>query len=242
MSAYELPARQKPGNAQQTALGLLPFSHIYGLIVVSLCTIYRGDEVIVLPKFELESFCRAIQQFKIQCLYIVPPIIITITRSQGVCKKYDMSSVTSLFTGAAPLGKETAEQLQNCYPAWKIRQGYGLTETCTVVSATSEDDIFFGTSGSLLPGTIGKLVDIEGNEIDGYGQVGELVVQSKSVVLGYLNNEKANKETFLEDTDGLGRWMRTGDEAMFTQSLNGHDHVTITERIKELIKVKGLQV
>lgn len=83
-----------------------------------------------------------------------------------------------------------------------------------------------------------KLLSPEGVEINGYNQPGELVVQSPSVVLGYLNNEKANKETFIEDTDGRGRWMRTGDEAEIRKAPSGNEHVVITDRIKELIKVK----
>lgn len=81
-------------------------------------------------------------------------------------------------------------------------------------------------------------MSIEGVEITGYDQPGELVVQSPSVVLGYLNNDKANKETFLDDTDGKGRWMRTGDEAVIRKAPSGHEHVFIVDRIKELIKVK----
>ena len=66
----------------------------------------------------------------------------------------------------------------------------------------------------------------------GYDQPGELVIKSPSVVLGYLNNPKANKETF---DDG---WMRTGDEAVVRRSLQGNEHIFIVDRIKELIKVK----
>lgn len=107
-----------------------------------------------------------------------------------------------------------------------------------MVTSSSEDDIYFGSSGSLLPGFNAKIVSIEGIEITGYDQPGELVVQSPSVVLGYLNNEKADKETFLDDTDGMGRWMRTGDEAVIRKSPKGFEHVFIVDRIKELIKVK----
>lgn len=78
----------------------------------------------------------------------------------------------------------------------------------------------------------------EGVEITEYNTPGELVVQSHSVVLGYLNNDKANAETFIEDTDGLGRWMRTGDEAVIRVAPSGNEHVFIVDRIKELIKVK----
>lgn len=83
-----------------------------------------------------------------------------------------------------------------------------------------------------------KIMSPEGVEITAYDTPGELVVQSPSVVLGYLNNDKANEETFLPDRDGKGRWMRTGDEAMISVSPAGNEHVIITERIKELIKVK----
>lgn len=144
----------------------------------------------------------------------------------------------TVFSGAAPLGAETAEELQKIYPSWSILQGYGLTETSTVICATSKHDIWFGSSGALLSGVKAKILSPEGKEITEYDTPGELVVQSPSVVLGYLNNDKANKETFIADTDGKGRWMRTGDEAVIKKSAKGNEHVFIVDRIKELIKVK----
>ena len=48
------------------------------------------------------------------------------TKNKSLCDKYDLRSVRALFTGAAPLGGETAEDLQQQYPEWKIRQGYGI--------------------------------------------------------------------------------------------------------------------
>ncbi|EHY56942.1 hypothetical protein HRR83_001983 [Exophiala dermatitidis] len=222
------------------ALGLLPQSHIYGLIVICHCSTYRGDRVIVLPKFDLQAYLRAIQEYKISTLYIVPPIIIAMVKNPDLLKKFDLSSVLSIFTGAAPLGKETAEDLARQYPSWKVRQGYGLTETCTVVCSSSPTDIWFGSSGCLIPGMEAKVMSVEGNEITGYGQRGELLVKSPSVVLGYLKNEKATMETFVDMPEG--RFMRTGDEVEFRVSPKGNEHVWVVDRIKELIKVKGLQV
>jgi acyl-CoA synthetase (AMP-forming)/AMP-acid ligase II len=181
-------------------------------------------------------------------------------KTQSVCSKFDLSSVNSLFTGAAPLGAEVAEDLHKIYPSWKIRQGYGeqlhpnqlnyvslvinsndeigMTETCTVVCASIETDIWFGSSGSLLPSFKAKLISLDGVEITGYDQPGELVLQSPSVVLGYLNNDKANAETFILDSDGQGKWIRTGDEAVVRKAPSGNEHLFIVDRIKELIKVK----
>lgn len=239
---HEIEHRKKmtgPGGEPYTekCLGLLPMSHIYGLVVVCHLSLYRGDGVVVLPKFEMKSFLEAISKQRIANLYLVPPIIIMMTNSGKTLEQYDLSCVKAIFTGAAPLGEETAEDLHKMFPSWAIRQGYGLTETSTVVCSTIPEDIWFGSSGSLVAGYEARLVTVEGNEITGYDQPGELWVKSPSVTLGYLNNDKATRETF---TDG---YMRTGDEAVVRKNpKSGHEHIFIVDRIKELIKVKGLQV
>ena len=156
--------------------------------------------------------------------------------NKELCKKHDLSSVRWVFTGAAPLGKETADELSAMYPTWAIRQGYGMTESSTLASSTASHDVDFGSSGSLIPGYKARIVTTEGNDITGYDQPGELLLQSPSVTLGYLNNDKANAETF---QDG---WLRTGDEALVRKSPNGNEHIWIVDRIKELIKVKAHQV
>ena len=58
---------------QDVVMGLLPQSHIYGLVVTCHATTYRGERVIVLPKFELKTFLEAIQKYKISALFIVCP-------------------------------------------------------------------------------------------------------------------------------------------------------------------------
>ncbi|KAF2454031.1 phenylacetyl-CoA ligase-like protein [Lineolata rhizophorae] len=240
---YEKPWRdtKMPFGTQSeytdTLLGLLPLSHIYGLVVVAHVGAYRGDGCIVLPKFDFQQYLKTIERFRIATLYIVPPIIILMTKSKAMMDKFDLSCVESIFTGAAPLGQETADELQAQYPKWQIRQGYGLTETSTVVCSTASTDIWFGSSGSLLPSVEARLVDFEGNEITGYDQPGELLVKAPSIVLGYLHNPAATKETFV---DG---YMRTGDEAVIRRCPHsGNEHIFIVDRIKELIKVKGMQV
>lgn len=72
---YEAVSRRKFGVETQAVLGLLPFSHIYGLVVVAHSATWRGDEVIVLPKFELTDYLQAIERFKINHLLVVSPLI-----------------------------------------------------------------------------------------------------------------------------------------------------------------------
>ena len=237
ISAYERYGREARGkDFQDIVLGLLPLSHIYALIVVAHVSTFRGDQAVILPKFDLRQYLSAIAKFRIKTLYVVPPIIISMAKNKAILDQYDLSSVVIIFTGAAPLGRETAEDLQSQYPNWIVRQGYGLTETCTVVSSTPLREVWFGSSGSLISGTEAKIVTAEGNEVTAYDEPGELLVKSPAVVLGYLKNEVATRETFVEDIDG--RWIRTGDEAVIRISPMGNEHLWITDRIKELIKVK----
>src|ERR1700761_5352942 len=140
----------KPPGADtylENALGLLPMSHIYGLVVICHASVFRGDGVVVLAKFEFKQYLQAVQDHKINTLYLVPPIIILMTKNKQVLDQFDLSSVKAIFTGAAPLGEETADDVNKMYPSWLIRQGYGLTETCTVVCSTPNFDIWFGSSG-----------------------------------------------------------------------------------------------
>ncbi|KAF9772182.1 hypothetical protein IL306_010129 [Fusarium sp. DS 682] len=238
---YDSVARRKKGVETQAVTGFLPFSHIYGLVIAAHTCTWRGDQVVVLPRFEFNDFLKSIQEFKIRQLLVVPPIIIQVLRFKDICAKYDLSSVRFVYCGAAPLGEETIQDMKNLYPEWTIAQAYGMTETATVVTSSSEDDVFTKGSGSLLPGTRAKIIDLEGNEVTEYDKPGELLVQAPSVVLGYLNNEKATSETFVHYQDG--RWIKTGDEAIVTLAPSGNEHIVIVDRIKELIKVKqGHQV
>jgi acyl-CoA synthetase (AMP-forming)/AMP-acid ligase II len=100
------------------------------------------------------------------------------------------------------------------------------------VSLTAYDDIWYGSSGSLIPGLMARLISPDGKEITEYNTPGELVVRSPGIVLGYLDNEKATKETFQSG------WVYTGDVAVIRLSSNNTEHIFIVDRIKELIKVK----
>jgi ribosome assembly protein SQT1 len=73
IKTFEKPTRdaRPPEGKTEVALGLLPLSHIYGLVVIAQASSYRGDGVIILPKFELHSYLQAIQTNKIQTLYLV---------------------------------------------------------------------------------------------------------------------------------------------------------------------------
>ncbi|EEU38709.1 uncharacterized protein NECHADRAFT_45761 [Fusarium vanettenii 77-13-4] len=237
---FDSVARKAFGVDNQAMLGLLPFSHVFGLMLITHLGTFRGDEIIVLPRYTFLTFLKAVSKYRIRQLSIVPPIVIEMLSKQDICRQYDLESVEFLYTGAAPLGKETVDDLLRIYPKWRLGQGFGMTETATVFIQSSEHDTFVGSTGSLVPGAKARIVDVDGDEITDYETPGELLIQSHSVSLGYFNNPKATSETFFTDKDG--RWIRTGDEVLVRKAPSGNEHFVVVDRVKELIKVKGHQV
>ncbi|UPK95250.1 hypothetical protein LCI18_006185 [Fusarium solani-melongenae] len=236
MQLAVLERSQREPGATKVALGLLPQSHIYSLVVVLHASIYRGDQVVVLPKYELQDMLRAISMYRISILFLVPPILLDCIHHRTQVQKFDLSCATNIMTGAASFSAGAWAAIQKILPNGLLRQGYGLTEVAAVVSLSPIYDLFNGSSGPLLSGVECKIVDDQGTELTGLDQAGELWIKSPSVAVGYLNNEAATRETFV---DG---WMRTGDRAVFRKSPRGVEHVFIIDRIKELVKVKGMQV
>lgn len=237
IKSFESAKRRDWGSeVRDIALGLLPQSHIYSLIIICHMSTYLGDSVVVMAKFNLDQLLEAVSNHRISTLYLVPPVIISMINNLDRLGLHDLSSVQEIYSGAAPLSKEVSERLLAQFPTWNVRQAYGMTETCVVVTATSSSDIWLGSSGMLLPGFEMKLVRPDGVEIQGYGEPGEVLVKSPSVVLGYLNNSVATDETFVQLPEG--RFIRTGDEGEIRISPSGNQHLLITDRIKELIKVK----
>ncbi|KAK3685285.1 hypothetical protein B0T22DRAFT_529329 [Podospora appendiculata] len=225
------------GVEPEMCLGVLPFSHCYGLIVVSLASIYRGDGVVVLQGFDLFQTLEAIQSFKIRRLWLVPAMVVAMTKAAAVVRRYDLSSVTVAAVGASPLTGEIFQLFGDLLPNCSLVQGYGLTEAAVCVSFNHVNDAVLGSCGNLYPGFEGKLIDEDGQTIEEHGQPGELLLRSPSIMLGYHENDTATREILSDDG-----WLRTGDLMEIRKSPNGHDHLFIVDRVKELIKVRGLQV
>ncbi|KAI0657465.1 amp dependent CoA ligase [Cubamyces menziesii] len=221
--------RYKPGSR---SLAVLPFYHIYGLVVVLHFSLFIGTTLVVVQKFNFEQFLHSIQRYRITHLCLVPPMVVLLCKHPAV-KKYDISSIRMLMSGAAPLSSELINQLSALLPDAWIGQAYGMTETCTAVTFPQVDRRLGtpGSGGVLLPGCTARVVRPDGS-LAAPGEPGELVVTGPSMALGYMNNPQATAETF---KDG---WVVTGDEVYF----NDRKEIFVVDRIKELIKVRGFQV
>ena len=215
----------------EAALSFLPFFHIYGMQVLMNASLANGVTVITMPRFDLEQALSIVQERRVTRFYAVPPIVLALAKHPLV-GEFDLSSLKQIFSGAAPLGAELAAEAA-ARVGCEVVQGYGMTELSPVSHCTVVGDFRPGTSGVTVPNTECRIVDPETGEDQDVGGEGELLVRGPQVMVGYLNNEVATRDTI--DEDG---WLHTGDIAVVDE----HHHVSIVDRVKELIKYKGFQV
>ncbi|KRA23992.1 AMP-dependent synthetase [Microbacterium sp. Root61] len=225
--------------ASDRVLAVLPFFHIYGMTVLLNLALRQRASLVTMPRFDLVDFLTNIQTYQCTYLYIAPPIAVALAK-HPVVDQYDISSVHTVFSGAAPLDGETAETAGRRIHA-RMMQGYGMSELSPVSHAmqSARHDIPVSSVGTLLPNQECKLIDTEtGAEITELGEngetaPGELWIKGPNVMLGYLNKPDATAETL--DADGF---LHTGDIAVYHEG----GYFSIVDRVKELIKYKGYQI
>lgn len=218
-------------DEDEAILSFLPFFHIYGMQVLMNNALAQGGKVVTMARFDLVQFLQLAQDHKIKRAFVAPPIVLALAK-QPIVNDYDLSSLECVFSGAAPLGAELAEEAA-ARLGCEVVQGYGMTELSPVSHSTPTGMYKPGSIGILIPSTECRIVDTETGKDLGLGEDGEIWVRGPQVMPGYLNNEKATKETI--DEDG---WLHTGDIG----HVDADGHFTIVDRLKELIKFKGFQV
>jgi acyl-CoA synthetase (AMP-forming)/AMP-acid ligase II len=219
--------------ARERAIAVLPFFHIYGLVVIMNIPLYRGATVVTVPRFDLAEFLRVLQDYRITRAWVVPPIVLAMAKHPLV-DQYDLSSLEYMNSGAAPLSAELevacGERL-GC----RMQQGYGLTETSPVTHFVTDAlaGTMPGSIGPAAPNTECRIVDVATDQDVPAGEPGELCIRGPQVMKGYLNNPAATANAI--DAQG---WFHTGDVAR----LDEDGSLWIVDRIKELIKYKGYQI
>lgn len=230
--------------ADDAVLAVLPFFHIYGMTVLLNAALHARARLVIMPSFDLADFLANIQNHKCTIAFIAPPVAVALAK-HPLIDDYDLSSLNVVMSGAAPLdadlGHAVAKRL-SC----SVVQGYGMSELSPVSHITPFDggklnmrvQAPLSSVGWTVSNAASKIVDTEtGDEInppaEGLSKTGELWFKGPNVMAGYLDNEKATKETI--DDDG---WLHTGDLAQ----VDADGCVYIVDRLKELIKYKGYQV
>lgn len=231
---------------------IVPMTHVYGLTKFVFHSVAGSMTTVVFAKFSLIELLEAQIKYKINILYLVPPVVLALAKDSRV-QPYikSLCDITTLIaTGAAPLPPTAGDALLERLTGNKegirdngkgplvLIQGYGLTETLQVSVFKPEDpDRDLKTVGKLLPNTEIRIVSESGDVGRSKWSfvtppTGEIYIRGPHVTPGYHNNDSANSESF------EGEWLKTGDIGFM--DLEGR--LTIVDRNKEMIKVNGRQV
>lgn len=224
-------------HSEDVILCVLPLFHVYSLNSVLLCALRVGAAILIMQKFEIIKLLELINKYKVTIAPFVPPIVLAIAKSP-VVDEYDLSSIRTVMSGAAPMGKELEDTVRAKLPNAKLGQGYGMTEAGPVLAmclafAKEPFEIKSGSCGTVVRNAQMKILDPDTGVSLPRNQPGEICIRGHQIMKGYLNDPEATERTI--DKEG---WLHTGDIGY----IDDDDELFIVDRLKELIKYKGFQV
>lgn len=204
-----------------------PPSHILGLL--NLLTAWETGACVRLHRrFDIDRVLHHIESDRITVEMAVAPIALAIASHPGL-ESYDLSSLRYIMWGATPVNADVAQTVtRRTGVSWL--PAYGTTEL-PVIACNPIEDARLDTVGRAVPGVDLRVVSLETGEPVGPGEVGEIQARSASLMAGYLPAEATGEAI----RDG---WYRTGDVGW----LDTGGWLRITDRLKEMIKVRGFQV
>ncbi|XP_042889302.1 4-coumarate--CoA ligase-like 9 [Penaeus japonicus] len=228
------PYRPTTAESQESVIGLMPFFHAWGMYGVMTCSFQvLGAAVVTMPQFIPEVFVKVIKQHQVGVLHLVPPLLQFLVAHPLVTSD-DLASVRSTMCAAAPCPPLAAHAFKKKVPNKVFFQEvYGMTETMPTHFTPLNGAENIGSCGVLLPSARARVEDLTSGAPLPPGEAGELVIHTPALMSGYHGNEDATRDVMTADG-----WLRTGDVAKY----DSEGYFYIVDRIKELIKVKGLQV
>jgi len=222
------------GNYQDTTIAVLPMYHIFGLGVTMTGALWAGAQQVTIPRFDPALYLKCIKKYRPAFLHVVPPLVGFLANNPQVTPEL-LSSLREMNCGAAPCGSALQNSLKAKAPRITFKEGWGMSEVAGAGTMFIRGTQVYtpGSVNQVIPNMRIRIVDPDSGEVLGTDQPGEIQCVGPAVMKGYFNNEKANETTFTEDG-----WMRTGDIGYY----NENALLFISDRMKELIKVKGMQV
>ncbi|KIJ05365.1 hypothetical protein PAXINDRAFT_21363 [Paxillus involutus ATCC 200175] len=195
-SFYKVNENYAPWEEQRFR-PVVPLYHIYGLVHNTHFIFFAGMSIVLSTRFNFTDFLKSIDKYRMTHLFLVPPHVVLLCKHPDV-KNYDLSSVRYIVSGGGPLASETLEQLAKRFPNASMGQGYGTTESSAGISIFPLDKKrdLSGSSGKLYPGITARVERPDGSLAE-FDELGELVIKTPSLALGYANNPDATRETFV---------------------------------------------
>lgn len=220
---------------QETVLIVIPLFHLYGMIAGLSFGIYSASTLVMIEDpGDIANVIRSISKYKPTIFPDTPTMYNAMINDPDVkARKVDLSSIRECISGSAPLRRETKEKFDELIGG-RLVEGYGLSEAPAVTHCNPlYGESRTGSIGIPLPDVDARIVDREnGVTVLPPGDIGELVIKSPNVMVGYHNNPT---ETANSLKDG---WLYTDDIARMDED----GFFYIVDRKKELIKPGGFEV
>jgi acyl-CoA synthetase (AMP-forming)/AMP-acid ligase II len=220
-------------TGDDVVLAVAPFPHVLGFVVTLAAPLAAGATVVTLSRFDLGALLTAVETHRVTVLAVPPPVLAALSSAPQALAR-DLSSVSFVAAGGAPVSPALQARAAARFPGAVVAQGYGMTETTAVIPVPDRlRGTALGSVGRLGPGTEARVVDPATGRDLGPGEDGELWTRGPQTTPGYLGDPDADRDLF-----GGDGWLRTGDLAR----MDAEGALRIVDRLKELIKVDGLQV
>jgi acyl-CoA synthetase (AMP-forming)/AMP-acid ligase II len=214
-------------------LAIAPFPHIMGMVMTMLLPLSAGATVLAMPRYDADTFGNSVAEHGVTVFVAAPPMA-PLFVVHPLLDPTHLPGVRIIAFGGAPLPADHEEAIAVRYPGAVVGQGWGMTELSVGATTPRPDGRSRpGSVGRLLPNTQLRVVDPDTGADLHTDQIGELWVRGPQVMRGYRN--RPEETTGILTADG---WIRTGDLG----SIDSDGFVTIIDRMKDLIKVKGYQV
>jgi long-chain acyl-CoA synthetase len=219
-------------EARDKVIGVLPLFHIYALTTILLRHLKHGNEILLRPRFDVETTIRDIEVERATVLLGVPTMWIALASTPGI-EKRDFSSLRFCGSGGASMPIESAERVRRLIGR-RLRGGWGMTETAPAGTNLPQDGPDKpGSCGLPLPGIEMDIVALdEPTRVLGIGEKGELRIKGPNVMKGYWNRPEETKAAF------VGEFFLTGD--IGTMDEDGYFY--IVDRKKDMIISGGFNV
>ncbi|MBM7647703.1 long-chain acyl-CoA synthetase [Bacillus ectoiniformans] len=219
-------------DGHEKCLSVIPLFHVFGMTSCMNLSIYSGNEMILLPRFDLEEVLAVIKKEQPTIFPGVPTMYVAIT-NHPQAENYNISSIRICNSGSAPMPVELMNEFERKTGA-KVLEGYGLSEASPVTHCNNPfTERKAGTVGMALPGTECRVVDLgAGTEDVEPGQLGEVIIRGPQVMKGYWHQPEETEVTLKEG------WLYTGDIG----SLDEDGYLSIVDRKKDMIIAGGFNI
>lgn len=221
-------------HAETVFLSVAPLFHLLGMQNGMNLPILLGATVVMLPRWDEAAAARLIEKYRVSFWSATPAMLVDFF-SNPAQEGYDLSSLALLAGGGAAMPEAISLMLRDKYGIY-FNEAYGLTETAAFLHGNPVHRGKPQCLGVPAFGVDSRVVDPDTLEELPDGEVGELITSGDQVMVGYWNNEQANREAFIE-RDGR-RFFRTGDLA----SVDEDGYFFMRDRLKRMISVSGYKV